>query len=324
MNLSTEQLTTFDRDGYIVVPGLFEPAQIHEATREIESTTYGRSFDAWLAERESGAVESQPFQAGRSQFPTGIRALDSLLENDDYLDCFAACLGSSEMSYCNAHLFVRSGFNDNRHAPEPWQGYHIDNDTCSFLPPHPDYKRYGYINSWVALSNVDEDGAPLHVIPGSHRQIAEVLPRLAKSGDAIRDGFNDIRIVPEFADPVPVIAKAGDVLLYSSYLVHGAVPFVNKRKQRSLWTISIGRGENSDWNRFSHLYQTPDRDYAIPFWSETTPRVRSIFGWPPPGDAYYTPETLELLASWFPEMDLNPYRESMTEFAGTYERAGAF
>lgn len=315
MNFSTEQQDAFERDGFIIVSGLFEPEQISAASREIERLTYGKSFGQWLAERESGIVDEE-FVPGRSQFPAGSAALDSLLANDAYLDGFASCLGTDEIAYCNAHLFVRSGMNDMRHAPEPWQGYHIDNDTCSFLPPHPDVMRHHYINSWIMLSDIDEDGAPLHVIPGSHLQIADVLPHLSQEGDAMRAGFSDIRLVPEFARPVPVTGKAGDVLFYSSYLVHGAVRFTNKRKQRAVWTMSIGRADNLSWNRYSHLYHGSDRDYAIPFWSETTARVRSVFGWPPPGDSYYTPQTLELLSNWFPEMDLKPYRDGLLEVVG--------
>jgi ectoine hydroxylase-related dioxygenase (phytanoyl-CoA dioxygenase family) len=154
-------------------------------------------------------------------------------------------------------------------------------------------------------------------MPGSHRQVADVVPRLAASGDAIRAGFSDIRLAAELGQAIPVTGKAGDVLFYSSYLVHGAVRFANKRRQRAVWTMSMGRADNLGWNRYSHLYHGADRDYAIPFWSSTTARVRSVFGWPPPGDAYYTPETLELLEAWYPEMDLQPYQDALLVGAGT-------
>lgn len=316
MSFTPVQLAAFERDGYIIVSGLFEPEQIQAASREIERLTYGKSFNAWLADCEAGAGEDPNFTQGRGQFPTGSEALDSLLFNEDYLDGFAACLGTEDLSYCNAHLFVRAGYTDNRHAPEPWQGYHIDNDTCSLLPPHPDVMRYHYINSWVMLSDIDEDGAPLHVMPGSHNQLGDIMPGLLKAGDGVRGSFSDIRLMPGLKRAIPVTGKAGDVLYYSSYLVHGAVPFANKRKQRAVWTMSIGRADNIGWNRYSHIYHYSDREFAIPFWSRATPRVRSLFGWPLPGDPYYTPETLEMLAAWFPEMDLQPYQEAVLVGAG--------
>jgi len=51
----------------------------------------------------------------------------------------------------------------------------------------------------------------------------------------------------------------------------------------------------------------------MPFLTQTTPRVRSVFGFPEPGHPYYTEETLSLLASTIPGMDMTPYREAMGE-----------
>jgi len=76
--------------------------------------------------------------------------------------------------------------------------------------------------------------------------------------------LEDIREVPEFAEPVPTPAKVGSALFYSSYLIHASVPFENKRKQRALWTLSMERGDvaGPNWltlgvvlnNNFSSLF----------------------------------------------------------------------
>jgi hypothetical protein len=316
MGFTAEQQAAFDRDGYIIVSGLFTPEQIEAARAETERITYGKSFAEHLADFQAGK-EKPKTPVGRIQFPTGSSALDSLIENEDYLDCFAGALGTSDMTYCNAHLFVRFGQDDSRLRAEPWQDYHIDNNTCSFLPPHPDTKRYAYINSWVFLHDIEESGAPLHVCPGSHHKLEAEMQELVETGDGIRDGFRDIRTIPEFGKPIPALGKAGDVLLYSSYLVHGAVEFADKNKQRAVWTLSLGRTENDAWTKFNHLYPYPERPYSIPFWTQTSPSVRSLFGWPAPGDPYYTPKTLKLLAAWYPEMDITPYYDALlTEVRG--------
>jgi len=128
----------------------------------------------------------------------------------------------------------------------------------------------------------------MHLIPGSHRQVAELFPRLAAEDDLISGGsISDIRDVAELAQPQPAIGKAGSVLLYSSWVVHAAVPFQNRRKQRALWTLSMARTDASPWTKLSNPWIGPERGFIKPFWEQTTPRVRSLFGWPKPGHAYY-------------------------------------
>ena len=231
MPLTASQLADFRRDGYILVPGLFSSAEVGAALDEMEKIFYGKSFDDHLAALDSGgkadSVEPVPTVAvphygntehGRAQFPTGADALDRLIENDEYLDVFEQCLGA-EASYCNAHLFLRSGPTDERHPEHPWQGYHIDHYTNCFLPPSRGVGAFDYVNCGVYLHDIEEDGAPMHVIPGSHHQVVELFPGLAAEGNLTSGSVEDIRKVPEFAAPVPTTAKAGSALFVSSYLV---------------------------------------------------------------------------------------------------------
>ena len=315
MSLTPNQLDAFQRDGFILVEDLFEPLEVAAALDDMEKVFYGKSYAEYLAEFErTGKGESvEPTVAnavahygdteyGRAQFPTGFEALDRLIENEEYLEIFAQCLGTSDISYCNAHLFMRSGPTDQRHAEQPWQGYHVDHGTNSFLPPGHATGAFDYVNSGVYLHDVDDDGAPMHVIPGSHRQAADALLRLGGNID-------DIREVAEFAVPLPTSGRAGSALFYSSYLIHAAVPFKNKRKQRAFWTLSMARGDSSRWIKLANPWSGPERQFFQPFWEKTTPRVRALFGWPAPGHPYYTETTLKGLAIQFPNMDLTPYRE---------------
>lgn len=321
MPLNASQLDDFQRDGYILLPELFDAEQMRAGLAEMEKIFYGKSFADYLAGIDAGATAQsvEPVKTaavphygntkhGRAQFATGADALDRLIESDDYLDIFEQCLGG-EASYCNAHLFLRSGPTDERFSECPWQGYHIDHYSNCFLPPSPGVGTFDYVNSGIYLHDVDEDGAPMHLIPGSHRQVAKLFPRLAAEDDLISGGsISDIRDVTELAQPQPAIAKAGSVLLYSSWVVHAAVPFQNRRKQRALWTLSMARTDASRWTKLSNPWIGTERGFIKPFWEQTTPRVRSLFGWPKPGHAYYDEAALANLRVLYPEMDLSPYR----------------
>ena len=323
MALTQAQLDKFHEDGFLIVEDVFDKKDVEAARVEMEKIFYGTSFEDYLAKLDAtGEAESTDptstaavphygeTKHGRAQFPTGIDALDRLIENEDYLDMYEQCLGTSDMSYCNGHLFLRSGPTDKRHADHLWQGYHIDHATNCFLPPNHEVDLYNYVNSCVYLHDVVDDGAPMQIIPRTHRQIIDLLPRLIEEGNWTgMGGIKDIREIPEFCAPVATTAKAGSVRFNSSYGVHAAIPFANKRRQRGYWTLSLCRGDSSQFTKLSNLWR--ERDYSIPFWQKTTPRVRALFGWPKPGHPYYTSETVDSLAHWYPDMDLTPYKDAM-------------
>ena len=312
MLLTENQLDEFDRDGFILVEDLFDAEEITTALNDMEQIFYGKPYAAYLKKLdETGEVDAvEPTvtnvvahygdtEYGRAQFPTGFDALDRLIENEAYLNVFAQCLGTDDVSYCNAHLFMRSGPTDERYPEHPWQGYHADHGTNTFLPLSHAVGSFDYVNSGVYLHDVPDDCAPMHVIPGSHRQAADVL---------LRGGLDDIRKVPEFAEPIPTSAKAGSALFYSSYLIHAAVPFKNKRKQRAFWTLSMARGDTSRWTKLANPWSGPEQQFFQPFWEKTTPRVRTLFGWPKVGHEFYTETTLKGISHRFPNMDLSPYQ----------------
>jgi hypothetical protein len=165
------------------------------------------------------------------------------------------------------------------------------------------------MGSGILLHDINAGCAPMAIIPGSHHAVARHLPEWVRSGAfTLPNTIPDIRKIKEFAAPVPMTGSCGSAAFSTSYIVHAAVPFKDKTQQRSLWTLSLGRSAAQAWTRFSVPYHYGERDFFIPFWTKTTPQVRTLFGWPPPGHPYYTPQTLELLGLRFPGMDLAPYR----------------
>ena len=131
-------------------------------------------------------------------------------------------------------------------------------------------------------------------------------------------GFGDIRKVPHsyrFADirkilhaqePVSITGKAGSVLFYSGHTPHAAQPFADKDKQRAVIFFSIGRRDTMAWTSTGKREGEAIRRLK-PFLGKTTSRVRSLFGWPKPGDAMYTPTSVELIKNAYPEMDVSDY-----------------
>ena len=316
--LTPKQCESYRRDGYLLAPDLFSKDRLLPALEVAEQNAYGKCFEAFNAELDADPEleETLTRPTGRRSFggprarfhdiPTGVDAIDRIIEYEPFLDALAQLLDTPDMHYHHGFVYVRSGRLDRGTPKEPWAGFHID-WAKPLLPPHPEWQRYGHIQAWVYLTDNDADCAPVRVLPGAHR----------KMGDLIRDPigtehssyrFADIRNLPHKFEPVTATGKAGTVLFYSSHTPHSPQPFANPRKQRAVLFFAVGRRDTSTWT-LTEKRDIRERQRLRPFLTKTTARVRSLFGWPKPGDAFYTSEALHLIQNAYPEMDLSPYHK---------------
>jgi ectoine hydroxylase-related dioxygenase (phytanoyl-CoA dioxygenase family) len=196
------------------------------------------------------------------------------------------------------------------YKPNCWEGYHIDHDTNSYLPPISELSLFAYVNCHVFLHDVDDNCAPMQVIPGSHYIVAKKFLDYFEQGlMSDRGNFTDIRNCPQFTKPISIKGKKGSVLFYSSYLVHASIAFQNKRLQRAFFGITMIRDDNNSWKRPSWPYAFFNRALSNEFLAKTTARARTLLGWPPPGNSYYNSTTLKLLSKWYPGIDLTRYEQ---------------
>ncbi len=145
------------------------------------------------------------------------------------------------------------------------------------------------VGLFVWITDVDETSAPLMVRPGSHRQLAQSMGNKPQYiyGPWEKDQFAnvpDAHTLPiahigrfpdqwpdlEFAEPVPCVARAGQVTVLNPATIHGASTNVGQTHRKSLLIImqprSIDLGESRDRckNRRAYLAQltrvlAPDR-----------------------------------------------------------------
>ena len=68
----------FERDGYVVVPDVFDPERAAAACRDMENLFYGMSFEEYTAKSEK-AGEYAPLESAYGfQFPCDADVLDRL------------------------------------------------------------------------------------------------------------------------------------------------------------------------------------------------------------------------------------------------------
>lgn len=320
MKLTAEQLSKWKQDGILIVPNVFSDAEIIPALEEVERNAYdGLTYSEYRAKwndkpdelktayEKNGTMDRLAGPFGKAvHFPTGLPAVDNLIENVDYLDIAKQLLATDEIRLGYGQIFLREGLTDSRHSEHPWQGYHIDNATNSPLPPHPDWERYGYILTSIFLHDIDLDGAPMLVCPGSQDKLDQLWEKYPGRGGGL--SIPDLREFEEISELLPVAGKAGGVSYRSSYIVHAAQPFENKSKQRALMGYHFHSADNDDWCKTTRPIPGWSSPLYMNFVTKTTPEVRRVLGWPAPGDDYYTEEALNRLAQAYPGIDLEPYR----------------
>ena len=305
----------FFRDGYVVLPDVVPRAACEAALRKADSIFYGGPYEDWLRAFDAG-TRAGPVPDGvaplpngrRTHFPVGDAAIDRLIENERILDATAEIL-ADEPFFCSAHLFSRTGPVDERFSQDPDGGWHFDHFNHGLLPPSDAPEDCQYLNVAVYLHDVGPDDAPTEVIPGSHRHAARLATRAHDLGLSEADGsLGDLAGLDLDRRTTFAVATAGTVVVYSSLLLHRARRVRDPRSRRMLFAISVGARGRGAFCRNENLFSYEVRDALRPVLTWTTPRVRTLLGWPPPGDAYYGARTLELLARMFPGIDLAPYR----------------
>ena len=131
-------------------------------------------------------------------------------------------------------------------------------------PAHQDWRSMqGSLNSiviWIPLIDVDRDLGTLEIVPGSH---------LRGLFDSVEDDW--FRNIPESEIPeseyVSVDVKKGDVLFFSSFLVHRSG---NNTSQNVRWSMHFRYNDANERNfidrKFPHPYKVyhPEKDLVTP------------------------------------------------------------
>ena len=253
--LSSDQLSRFQRDGYLLVEGVLETTAVieplfaeygevldrlaHELRDrgELASTYADLEFAARLIRiyREtgrdhcryfdpslvtSGVTPDTPFWAGPAVF--------RIITHERVLDLVECLIGPEIYSNPVQHIRIKpperllpDGATDVLARANPW---HQDNGVVDPVADGTDM-----LTVWIALSDAPVERGCLQVIPRSHRQALRThCPGTPGRPFAIPDALLDF----ERATPVPT--RAGDMILMHKHTIHGSLPNVSEQIRWSL------------------------------------------------------------------------------------------
>jgi phytanoyl-CoA hydroxylase len=230
--MNAQQKQRFDRDGYLVIDGLFSAA---------EAAFYR---DHYMQMRRSGTYpgDSAGVNAGDSdplkRYPRLIHMhrWDRVSLNwmiDARINRVLTALAGREPLAVQTMLYFKP-------PGARGQALHQDNYYLRVRPGT-------CLAAWMALDPCDEETGCMLVVPGSH-----TWPLLCITQADTRQSFTDVTVpIPEGTDIRPVLMQPGDVLFFNGSLVHGSLP--NRSRDRFRRAL-IGHYIEGDSAEVYHWY----------------------------------------------------------------------
>jgi ectoine hydroxylase-related dioxygenase (phytanoyl-CoA dioxygenase family) len=225
MALSAEQIAQFREEGYVVVRGAVPPATIKRLTDEI---------DGWIEESRGHAKNYGETVNGKARFDleaghsAGNPRLRRVANPVDISAAYREVLWDGEIPDLMTQLigpdlkFHHCKLNMKLPGMGTYVGYHQDHP----FDPHTND------DVAVALLMLDDttlENGCLTVVPGSHRERYSHYRGDTFVGEIAAEHHADFD-----RRAVPIIGKAGDVCLQSTWMVHGGGPNRTDRPRRIL------------------------------------------------------------------------------------------
>ena len=275
--------------GFALVEGFLSAAELQTA-QEALWLHFPRPDDYFADPDAYGRYRASQF-AGIDEFPYRSWDLNRLAVHPDLVDLAERYLGTTELHLYKVELWAKYA-----EAVDYDQPLHRDYGSHSLVVPRLE-QRYQQLTTFVFHSDVTDADGPTCIVPYQDAQDVPYTPLYLPFGSLAE---SEVRCT----------GAAGSLLVYRTDILHRGSNMTGERRARfSLLADFQVRG--TTWGgKMAWPKQSPER------WAKFIPqcsvRQRDLFGFPRPGDPYWTDETLAGVAARYPGIDLEPYRSAVT------------
>jgi hypothetical protein len=284
MRVPDANLTEVRQRGFSLLEGFLHDDELR-AAQEALWLHFPRP-ERYFADPDSYAHLATSQFAGVEEFPYRSWDLNHLAVHPDLVDAAERYLETPQLHLYKVELWAKySG------AVDYDQPLHRDYGSHSLVVPRGE-PRYQQLTTFIYLSDVTAADGPTRIVPYEDGKAVPFTPLYLPFGElAERE--------------VACTGPAGSLLLYRTDILHRGSDMTGTQRSRfSLLADFQVRG--TTWGgKMSWPKQHPER------WARFIPqcgvRQRDLFGFPRPGDPYWTEETLEGVAARYPGIDLEPY-----------------
>jgi len=217
MTLSDEQVKDFRELGFVNIGPIFNQGDTESIQSEYDRLVTMDSQT--LGNDDEGRFPYRAMLNFRSE------KLKAITQDKNLLDGMVQLLGT------DVRFWWDQGINKSPGAGS-YIDWHQDNGYANGVTPE-------YVTCWLALDDSSPENGGLYVIPESHK----AGPR-DHEWRGVHAVVSEQFVEAEKAQPLN--AKAGDMLLFSSYLLHQTVGNTSKDKQRRAWVMQYCRGDHAN------------------------------------------------------------------------------
>lgn len=276
------------RDGFVVLPGYLDCPELRAGQRDLPAVCpTAEEYHAAPVEGRSRAYTGDEF-GGIIAFPFPTVALCRLVVHDKLIALAEAVFQTADIRVYAAELWAKySG------AASYEQEHHRDYLNHTPLVPAAGDPRWRGLEMFIWLSDVTEDHGPTHIVP---------LP-VSAGAPAMPHGYLRSQRPSWYERERSSAGPAGTVVAYSTDTFHRGTEITAPRSARFSAHVSYKHADNQWTGRHSWGDRSFHPDWN-PFAGQASMRQLLLFGFPPPGHPYWTPQTLDDLAVRYP--GLNP------------------
>jgi len=304
--VSREAVEGFEHDGFVVLPGYLSAEDIGAAVGELP-VVFPRADEF---HDDADPARNERFRdefGGIVDFPFGAPELSLLAVHPRLIDLAEDLLGAGDLRVYSIEAWAKySG------AADYDQPHHRDYLNHSLVVPAPDQPP-AQVEMFVYLTDVPAGMGPPSYVPIRHTARLPALPnwypREAGVIDAEHPGWVSGEASPGLYDvEVAAAGPAGTVVAYRLETFHRGTALRADRGAR--FTIHVNfRRADADWITRRGWTDTATTDGWHAFVVRASPRQLRVFGFPPPGDPYWSPQTLDGLGRRYPGIDTTPWAD---------------
>lgn len=294
-----------ERDGFVVLPELI-PDRDLESAREALTTLYPSQdeFHADPSAREYARLRSE--FGGIVAFPFAAVELSLLSVHPKLIELAELLLGTGRVRVYSIEAWAKYAG-----AANYEQHHHRDYLNHTLLVPSWD-RRFRQIEMFLYLSDVTpESGAPAFVPRATTEAIAALPNWLPPDPGAEPDPVHPSWISPSahrdlYDHEVLATGKAGTVVAYTTATFHRGTEITAPRSAR--FTLQVGwRPADSDWAARKSWIDDANSPAWHTFVEKASPHQLALFGFPQPGHAFWSAETIAAMRHRYPALDITPW-----------------